>query len=230
MTVAKEGSAVVDKTRDEVMKIEVTVKDSATMIESLGQRSSQIGEIVNVINDIADQTNLLALNAAIEAARAGEQGRGFAVVADEVRKLAEKTGKATTEISEMIRAIQGETGKAISSMKESLHRVEAGVDYSTKAGDSLRSIVTSVTELQSMVQSVASATEEMSTVSGQITEDVDTLAKNSRDTSVCSDVVSNAASQLVTVSQHLRKIAGQFKTSGGPGSGSKHDRQLTLPH
>ncbi|KJR40005.1 methyl-accepting chemotaxis sensory transducer [Candidatus Magnetoovum chiemensis] len=151
METAQSGADVVGKTVAEVQEISRTVSALAQVMTSLGQSSKEIGEIVGVINDIADQTNLLALNAAIEAARAGEQGRGFAVVADEVRKLAEKTAKATMEISAMIQAIQGETDKAVTSMDEGMQRVESGANFSSQAGDALSQIVKRVEELQTMV-------------------------------------------------------------------------------
>ena len=144
LKIAQTGEKIVGDTVNEVRVISNTVAESSQLIKTLGERSQQIFEIVDVIKDIADQTNLLALNAAIEAARAGEQGRGFAVVADEVRKLAEKTSKATAEVGEMIGAIQSETSRAVSAMAESQTRVEKGVSLSSEAGSALRKILDSV--------------------------------------------------------------------------------------
>ncbi len=141
---AIKGGYVVTETITGMSKIAVSVNESAKTIETLGNSSEQIGEIIKVINDIAGQTNLLALNAAIEAARAGEQGRGFAVVADEVRKLAEKTTASTNEIGDMIKTIQEESNRAVESMKVGTTDVESGVELANQAGNSLKQIVDSV--------------------------------------------------------------------------------------
>jgi methyl-accepting chemotaxis protein len=209
--VADNGQEIVTKSVEEVKAIAETVNESAKLMSSLGERSKQIGEIVNVIKDIADQTNLLALNAAIEAARAGEQGRGFAVVADEVRKLAERTAKATSEISGMIGAIQEEMDQAVVSMESGTKRVEVGVEFSVQAGEALRKIVGSVTDLQSMVQQIATATEEMSTASEQISGDIETIANVSKETSVSSDQVSQASSDLARLASDLQSTVGMFR-------------------
>ncbi|MBF0593265.1 MAG: methyl-accepting chemotaxis protein [Nitrospirae bacterium] len=209
--IATDGARVVEQTIAEVKNIDETVRESARLVQSLGERSNQIGNIISVINDIADQTNLLALNAAIEAARAGEQGRGFAVVADEVRKLAEKTTQATKEIGKMITIMQNETNLAVSSMNENLDRVEAGVVYSTQAGKSLESILCSVGKLQQMLTSIATSTDEMSSVSNQVTIDIEAIANSSRGTSACSDVVSGESINLVSLSERLIEIVGRFK-------------------
>jgi len=208
---AKNGEEIVSKSVQEVKAIAQTVSESAGFMTSLGERSKQIGEIVSVIKDIADQTNLLALNAAIEAARAGEQGRGFAVVADEVRKLAERTTKATSEIGGMIGAIQDEVDKAVVSMNEGTKRVEIGVEYSTNAGNALGNIVKSVENLQSMVQQIASATEEMSSVSEQISGDIETIANVSRETSAGSEQVAESSSDLARLATKLSDLIRQFK-------------------
>ncbi|MGD0887326.1 MAG: methyl-accepting chemotaxis protein [Thermodesulfovibrionales bacterium] len=208
---AKDGKAIVNESAAEVNEIANSVSKSARLITSLGERSKQIGEIINVIKDIADQTNLLALNAAIEAARAGEQGRGFAVVADEVRKLAERTTKATSEIGGMIGAIQNEVGIAVNSMDEANNRVELGVQGVTKAGESLNTIVASVDSLQSMVQQIATATDEMSTVSETINCDIETIAKVSQDTSSGSGQIAASASDLARLSSDLQRVVGQFR-------------------
>ncbi len=211
LKVAHEGKGIVTKTVNEVMEISRTVSESSHLITSLGERSKQIGEIINVIKDIADQTNLLALNAAIEAARAGEQGRGFAVVADEVRKLAERTSKATTEISGMIQGIQSETYQAVSAMGNSLKRVELGAKLSTEAGDALQRIVESVNGLQSMVQMIASATEEMSTVSESISSDIEVIASVSHQTGSSATQIKQASLDLSKVSMELKNEVNKFK-------------------
>ncbi|MCL4536000.1 MAG: methyl-accepting chemotaxis protein [Nitrospirae bacterium] len=208
---AQDGGDIVNKSVEEVKAIADTVSETARMVSSLGERSKQIGEIVSVINDIADQTNLLALNAAIEAARAGEQGRGFAVVADEVRKLAERTAKATSEIGDMIKAIQDEVEKAVTSMNEGTERVNVGVELSTQAGNALHDIVKSVNDLQTMVQQIASATEEMSTVSETISGDIETIASVSKETSAGSEQIAQASSDLARLASNLQGIVGQFK-------------------
>ena len=210
--VAKEGEHIVNKSVAEVATIAERVSESAELIKTLGERSKQIGNIVGVIKDIADQTNLLALNAAIEAARAGEQGRGFAVVADEVRKLAEKTTNATSEISEMIQSIQGEVNKAVMSTHHATAQVKVGVDLSTQAGGALIKIVGSVDGLHQMVEQIASATEEMSQVSDQISQDINTIAHSSKGILSRSEQISHSSSDLAELSAKLHEIAGQFKT------------------
>jgi methyl-accepting chemotaxis protein len=213
LKIAETGERVVSQTVSEVQVISNTVIESASRITTLGERSKQIFEIVDVIKDIADQTNLLALNAAIEAARAGEQGRGFAVVADEVRKLAEKTSKATAEVGEMIGAIQDETSKAVQAMTESQTRVEKGVALSAEAGDALHRILESVQGLQSMVQQIASATEEMSTVSDTISSDIEIVAEVSKQTSSSAAEIEGASNNLARLSADLQEVTRKFKTT-----------------
>jgi methyl-accepting chemotaxis protein len=211
LAVAKDGQGIVDKSVMEVKEIAETVDASSEFVRSLGDRSRQIGEIVDVIGDIADQTNLLALNAAIEAARAGEQGRGFAVVADEVRKLAERTANATSEISAMIKTIQEEVFKAVDSMENASGKVTVGVELSAHAGEALKNIVEKADELQLMVQQIASATEEMSTTSEEITKDIGQIASASRETSESSSHTTQAAAELSRLSINLQTTVGEFK-------------------
>ncbi|MDD5329793.1 MAG: methyl-accepting chemotaxis protein [Sulfuricella sp.] len=156
---ARQGGDVVRDTIQGMDQISRAVNQAAQAVEELGRNSDQIGAIVAVIEEIAGQTNLLALNAAIEAARAGEQGRGFAVVADEVRKLAEKTSSATAEIGGMIQAIQQKTGEAVSTMKSGTVDVQNGVVNAREAGNSLRNIVESAEQVTSMVQEIAQTTQ-----------------------------------------------------------------------
>ncbi len=214
LKIAQTGEKIVGDTVNEVRVISNTVAESSQLIKTLGERSQQIFEIVDVIKDIADQTNLLALNAAIEAARAGEQGRGFAVVADEVRKLAEKTSKATAEVGEMIGAIQSETSRAVSAMAESQTRVEKGVALSSDAGSALRKILDSVQGLQSMVQHIASATEEMSTVSESISADIEVIASVSKETNSSAIEIEAASNNLARLSTDLQEVTRKFKTTG----------------
>ena len=208
---ADEGKKVVNESVKEVNEIATSVIRSAELITSLGERSKQIGEIISVIKDIADQTNLLALNAAIEAARAGEQGRGFAVVADEVRKLAERTANATSEISAMIVAIQTGVDTAVKSMDDANAKVKSGVQGVTKAGESLNKIVESVGNLQTGVQQIAAATEEMSSVSETINRDIEAVAQVAQDTSSGVGEIAESAADLKRLSSGLQKIVGQFK-------------------
>ncbi|MCX8021874.1 MAG: methyl-accepting chemotaxis protein [Syntrophorhabdaceae bacterium] len=208
---AKEGEVVVDRSVEKVKAIAKTIGESAELIKSLGARSTQIGEIINVIDDIADQTNLLALNAAIEAARAGEVGRGFAVVADEVKKLAERAGNSTAEIGNMIKAIQNEVHRVVMSMESITKEVSMGVDLSNQAGDVLRNIVASVDQLHGMVQQIASATEEMAATSEEINRDIETIASVSKDTSGSSEHVAKASQELADLSVNLEKVVGGFR-------------------
>ncbi|HMK59651.1 MAG TPA: methyl-accepting chemotaxis protein [Dissulfurispiraceae bacterium] len=210
----KDGEDVVGKSIEEVKRISSNVVQTSGIIAALGERSQQIVTIVGVIEDIADQTNLLALNAAIEAARAGEQGRGFAVVADEVRKLAEKTSKATSEVASMIGAIRDETAKAVTAMAESQVSVQNGVSLSSEAGAALRAILDSMQQLQSMVQQIASATEEMSTVAEHISADIEVVASVSKETSTSTHEIETASMNLARLSADLQNVTSKFKVNG----------------
>lgn len=209
--IAHKGSTIVSQSVAETKTVAETVNKSAVVMQTLGEKSTQIGEIVAVINDIADQTNLLALNAAIEAARAGEQGRGFAVVADEVRKLAERTAKATAEISQMIGAIQGEVDNAVNAMNQTNKQVDVGLRYSVEAGEQLESIVSGVSSLQNMIQQIASATEEMSSTSEAISGDIQAVAGGAREISTGAEDIAHASSELAHLSAKLKSIVDRFK-------------------
>lgn len=208
---AQTGHAVVNETVAGMQQLSDSVGQSANIITALGKSSDQIGEIVRVIEDIADQTNLLALNAAIEAARAGEQGRGFAVVADEVRKLAERTTKATKEIGDMIRQIQKDTKSAVSSMEEGTGKVTSGVELANKTGEALTRIQDMVQNTASMIQQIAGAAEEQSTATRQIASDLETVAQVSRESSNGSSESAKASHDLNVLATELQTIVGNFR-------------------
>ncbi|MRR55141.1 MAG: methyl-accepting chemotaxis protein [Deltaproteobacteria bacterium] len=174
-SIATEGSAIVDQAGSEVAEIARVAEESTLVLRKLSERSQQVGEIVDVIEGITDQINLLALNAAIEAARAGEAGLGFAVVAGEVRKLADNTATATVGITELIKAIQSDTEVATAAMKRSLERVQKGVEYSAQAGSSLRRIVESVEMFQGMTREIAQATDGLSVTAEKISSDINEI-------------------------------------------------------
>ncbi|MGD0230776.1 MAG: methyl-accepting chemotaxis protein [Syntrophorhabdales bacterium] len=208
---AKDGGTTVEAAVKEVGEIASTVEESASHIASLSGLSKKIGDIISIINEIADQTNLLALNAAIEAARAGEHGRGFAVVADEVRKLAERTTGATSEVSGIIREIQNNVTSAVTSIDHVTAKVDKGVDLSSKAGAELTTIVKSVEDLQEMVQQIATAIEEMSATSDQISKDIESISDISGETSQSSNEVLKASNELSRLGVDLQGIARQFE-------------------
>jgi len=208
---AKDGGSVVSATISGMQQLSDAVSSSATIISELGKSSDQIGEIVRVIEDIADQTNLLALNAAIEAARAGEQGRGFAVVADEVRKLAERTTKATKEIGDMIRQIQQDTRGAVESMQQGTVKVTSGVDLVNKTGEALARIVVMVSESADMIRQIAVASEEQSVATQQIANDIENVAKVTKESASGANESAKASSDLSQLATELQGIVGSFK-------------------
>jgi methyl-accepting chemotaxis protein len=217
---AEQGGTVVEETVTGMKRIAEVVKQSAETVQELGRSSDQIGEIIGVIDDIADQTNLLALNAAIEAARAGEQGRGFAVVADEVRKLAERTSKATKEIAGMIRKIQGETKGAVTSMEEGTKQVDEGIKLADKAGSSLHVIVGISQKVTDMVAQIAAASEEQSSASEQISKNVEAISSVTGETAQGVQQIARAAEDLNRLTENLQQIVSRFKLSGEAGSKS----------
>lgn len=208
---ATSGGDIVANTIKGMQRIAETVRGSAESIGKLAHSAEQIGEIVGVIDDIADQTNLLALNAAIEAARAGEQGRGFAVVADEVRKLAERTGRATGEITGMIRSVQDETKEAVESMDTGTSEVEKGRALADQAGGSLNEIVSMSQQVTDMIQQIATASEEQSSAAEQISKNVESFGSIARESAAGADQAAAAAEELNRQAEGLQEMVGQFQ-------------------
>ncbi|HNK63820.1 MAG TPA: methyl-accepting chemotaxis protein, partial [Anaerolineales bacterium] len=166
--VAREGALTVSATLTSMQNIQTKVHASAKKVQEMGERSEQIGTIVEMIEDIASQTNLLALNAAIEAARAGEQGKGFAVVADEVRKLAERASGATREIGGLVKDIQTTVADAVTAMQAGSAEVETGVSQANLAGNALSEILSTAEEVNRQVKEIASSARHMSSLSGEL--------------------------------------------------------------
>jgi methyl-accepting chemotaxis protein/hemerythrin len=207
------GSELVQSSSRLMENIAQRVNASAVTVEGLGQRSDQIGAIVNTIQDIADQTNLLALNAAIEAARAGEQGRGFAVVADEVRALAERTTKATKEIATMIKAIQNETQTAVNSMSEGVDEVKRGTAETARSGEALEDILNKINELTMQISQVATAAEEQTATTHEITNNIQMITDVVNSNVVNARSTTQATSTLAKQVDGLHELVGKFRLS-----------------
>ena len=208
---ASNGAEVVKRTVAVMGQIADKVQESAKTVESLGQRSDQIGAIIGTIEDIADQTNLLALNAAIEAARAGEQGRGFAVVADEVRALAERTTRATKEIGEMIKAIQKETKGAVTAMEQGVHQVETGTTEAAKSGEALQDILQQINDVAMQVNQIATAAEEQTATTSEISSNMMQITEVVQQTSHGAHESAKAAAMLSGNAEELQRLVKQFK-------------------
>lgn len=208
---ADEGNESVKKTVESMNSIAEMVRTSTISIEKLGEQSQQIGQVIEVINEIADQTNLLALNAAIEAARAGEHGRGFAVVADEVRKLADRTTSATGEIHESIHAMQQGAIQAVEDMKAGITRVDEGVTLAQNSGQSLVHILEQVQGSSQMIESIASAAAEQTSASQALAENVDRINEVAQATASETQRSSQAVSQLAGKARELRELLGRYK-------------------
>jgi len=205
------GGGVVKRTVTTIGAIADVVNDSAGAVGQLGRRAEEIGQVINVINDIADQTNLLALNAAIEAARAGEHGRGFAVVADEVRKLAERTTHATEEVSQSIKAIQTETSSAVDRMNQGTGRVQEGVNCAEEAGVSLDSIVQSSQEVADVIRGIAAATEQQSQAADDMSRSVESITQVTKTSAAGATQVADSADGLRERSERLSALLSDFK-------------------
>ena len=213
--IAQEGGKVVSETVDGMNRITDASDKTAKTVQELGNSSTQIGEIVQVINDIADQTNLLALNAAIEAARAGEQGRGFAVVADEVRKLAERTSKATNEIAEKIKGIQSETTLAVSSMQEGYEEVTKGKELTAKAGTSLSDIIEAAKKVGDVINQLATSAEEQSSTAEMISKNIESISSVTNESAEGIEHVARTTEELRNLTMNLREMISKFKIDSG---------------
>ena len=211
VSLSEDGFGRVETATHEIKEIALRVSDASARIRKLEEHANQISSIAGVIKDIAGQTNLLALNAAIEAARAGEQGRGFAVVADEVRKLAERTSSATVEIEQMIAGIQSDTVQVVGVMDAALPQVEAGVKAAEGAADSLRQIKDGAQSTLSSIRDVAEATREQSEASNSIAQKVEEIATMVDETTAAMQSTAETASELEKISSELNVLVSRFR-------------------
>ena len=208
---SEHGGQIIQRAAEEMSMIADSVRQTSSIIESLGEQSTQISSIVNVIKEVADQTNLLALNAAIEAARAGEQGRGFAVVADEVRKLAERTAKATQDVTTMISAIQNSSHTAVESMEQMVNQVECGVALAREAGEAITQIKSGSDQVAGMVSDISNSLSEQSKASDEIAAQIEKVTQMTEKNSNAANQESVAANDLEQLAVEMRATVDHFK-------------------
>lgn len=208
---SKQGSTVVGKTVESIGALASSVGEASDVVNRLENDVEQVGTVLSVIRGIADQTNLLALNAAIEAARAGEQGRGFAVVADEVRTLASRTQDSTTEIQTTIEKLQSAANEAVATMNAGRTLAQNSVEEAANAGDSLKAIETTVTDINGMATNIATATEEQSTVASNIVNSVNDISDSTHRTSRTAHELATVSAELNDLATGLNKLTSGFK-------------------
>jgi len=212
-TVATEGASVISQTVQAVQEIARVVEQAAATVRSLGAESQKIGLVIQVIEDIADQTNLLALNAAIEAARAGEHGRGFAVVADEVRKLAEKTVKATKEIADTIAAIQGESQRVVAAIDNGMETVSRGRQLGERAGAAICDIEAEVGKATEQARQIATATEQLAATTHEVTTNLEEIAQSVQSNSSSTAELAHTAEAVAERSAELKTLTQRFRVT-----------------
>ncbi|MFZ2854870.1 MAG: methyl-accepting chemotaxis protein, partial [Rhodocyclaceae bacterium] len=210
-SVSLSSSETIQQAVDAMNSIANTVRDSSAAIQQLGRESQEISAIAGTIKEIADQTNLLALNAAIEAARAGEQGRGFAVVADEVRKLAERTSKSTHEIAEMITRIQLGTQTAVDNMNVGVAQVASGVDLAAEANEAIKRIHDNAVNVSEAVSEISSAIREQSVATCGVVQGLEQIARMTDRNNADAQDTARSAADLQGVSGKLRRTVEAFK-------------------
>lgn len=206
-----DGGEVIRQAIEGIKSVAKTIEGASGTIDGLSRESEKIGEIVSVINDIADQTNLLALNAAIEAARAGEQGRGFAVVADEVRRLAERTTTATEEIAGMVRSIQSESGNVAKSMARGIEEAETGVSLANHAGEALEKIVEGIEGIAEMIAQIATASQEQSTTIEVISSSIQQVSEVTGEFASGMNQSAASSEKLDQLAKEMKQLIGQFR-------------------
>ena len=209
---AESGAEVVARVVTDISRIQASAVELKTAMTSLGKQAESTGQILGVISDIADQTNLLALNAAIEAARAGEAGRGFAVVADEVRKLAEKTMTATKEVGDAIRDIQNGTRQNVGNVDQVVGMIDSTTELAGTSGNALREIVELVDATAQQVQSIATAAEEQSATSDEINRSIEDVNRISLETSSAMQHSAGAVGEMAQQAQVLRGLIADMKS------------------
>jgi methyl-accepting chemotaxis protein len=202
---------MIQRSKEEMDRIAETARGAGKTIDELGHQSSQISVIMQVIQEVADQTNLLALNAAIEAARAGEQGRGFAVVADEVRKLAERTRKSAGEISGMIQSMQVASGNAVTEMDSVMNLVAEGTDLSVQAAECMKNIQSGSRRVVEAVKGISESVEEQNATSHDISRRIEAVAQMSEGNSVAAGETARVSRELDELASSLIAEMSEFK-------------------
>jgi methyl-accepting chemotaxis protein len=211
MSIAQNSGEVIRQAINGLMHISQMVNESANMVMELVKKAEEINKIVDVIEDIADRTNLLSLNAAIEAAVAGDEGKGFAVVSDEIRKLAEQTQEATGEIFKVIKTTQGDINDLMDVMGTGVEKAESNINLANKTGEALEDIINSSQRITDMIQQIALSADQQSTTSEQILENVEVVSTVVKETEKGAQNLAKASQNLIDQSQRLKKSISIFK-------------------